>query len=205
MATATAQAIDSDRERRAAELEDQATTLRRPKSAPGRPRTAATTPAAADGQSAGDPATAAPSAPTPNGRMRPDRTAGDAIEQEIRLAIDAALYRKPLVGLSVADQFSDAFSGLAGVLDQVWDVDELRGSEHQDLDEAGGDRIGQERDVAMAAAIEALVDVALGFATRHPDAPRRPAMLHVADPIETLRTMVSTVLGEALDARLGPR
>ncbi len=69
-------------------------------------------------------------------------------------------------------QLSDAFTALGGTLDRLYDSEDLRKSELEDLDTAAADELDAIRERARADAVEALVRAGLAFAAKHPDAPR---------------------------------
>lgn len=94
-------------------------------------------------------------------------------EEDIRAGFARAWHRLPPVGLSADATFSDGFSAAGRLLDELYDVDELRPSELNRLDELAGEAIAPIRDEAQREINEALVKAALAFAAEHPEAPRR--------------------------------
>ena len=74
------------------------------------------------------------------------------------------------LGPSRATIFSDAFN--AGLADAVFDVEDLRKSELDRLDELTSQAITALRRETEAALIEVYVQAAITFAAEHRDAPR---------------------------------
>lgn len=94
-------------------------------------------------------------------------------EADIRAHIDRALdlsertrYHRALV------EFHDGFSSISGVAGGIWDEEDLRPSEDEELGVLAGTAIAAIRDRALEEVREALVQAALTFAAKHPDAPR---------------------------------
>lgn len=93
-------------------------------------------------------------------------------DEDARAAVARGWGRRPPVGLSADDVLSDAFSGVAAIAHTAFDLDDLRDSELERLDELAYDAIQAIRDDVRWRASEALVGVLLAFTGEHPDAPR---------------------------------
>lgn len=85
-------------------------------------------------------------------------------EAEIREAIEAS---------DSWNNLDDAWNALCSAIDDLYDLDEFRRSEQEDLDIITFAAIDRAiRDRAKAELVEALVKAAYEFAAKHPDAPR---------------------------------
>jgi hypothetical protein len=98
-------------------------------------------------------------------------------EEEIRAALARAWATPPPNGSSAGAEFTDAFTHLASLVDAPYDLDDLRESELERLDELIGASMVGVRDQAHRAAIEVLVEAIAAFAAEHPEAPRRRTLV----------------------------
>lgn len=93
-------------------------------------------------------------------------------EEEVRAAIARAWHQRPPAGVSIDVLFSDAFTPMPGLLEGLWDPEELRPAERDRLLELAVARLDAIEADAHRRIVEALVAAALAFAAEHPDAPR---------------------------------
>jgi hypothetical protein len=131
------------------------------KSAPGSPRTAGTARAAAHVRVEASPATAPQSAPT---------------EAEIRALVTTAIQHGPEPrdwSIPVRDALSDPVAAIAGVLDRLYDVADMRPSQLEALDRSIRQRVNPIRDRFAVELEAAIIAAGLAFVAAHPDAPRR--------------------------------
>lgn len=91
-------------------------------------------------------------------------------DAEIQDAIEAAFADNGT--LNIRGQIQDAFGIGASALDGLYDLEDLRASELEALDEALYGIIRPIRDRAIAELYAGLVSAAVTFARAHPDAPR---------------------------------
>ena len=101
-------------------------------------------------------------------------------EEEIRAAIAREWGRRPFrdsitgqpTGLPIEGHYSDGVGACVGLLDDLYDRDDLRKSEQDRLDELVYQAVDTIRDETRHRINEAIVAAALAFAAEHPDAPR---------------------------------
>jgi hypothetical protein len=98
-------------------------------------------------------------------------------EEEIRAALARAWERRHLSGGWPANAWSEGWGDLCGMGSAPYDLDDLRESEIERLDELVYDAIDPIQTEARQRAIEALVGAMLQFAQEHPDAPRAKRQL----------------------------
>jgi hypothetical protein len=92
---------------------------------------------------------------------------------EIRTHILARWQARGPAGLSLAAEFSDAFTAATSVTEGLWAIDDLRPSELLAYEQARSGACTQVHHAAEAMLLDALVDALVHFAAEHPDAPRR--------------------------------
>lgn len=101
-------------------------------------------------------------------------------EEEIRAAIAREWGRQPRqdsvtgrpTGLPIGGVYSDGVGACLGLLDRLYNLDDLRKSECDRLDELVYAAVDPIRDETQRRINEALVSAALAFAAECPDAPR---------------------------------
>lgn len=94
-------------------------------------------------------------------------------EEEIRATLARTWTRDHPTGRSPLFQWDLGFNdGFLGMATAPWDVEDLRDSELERLDELAIEALRPIREAAERAAIESLVGAMLQFAAEHPDAPR---------------------------------
>jgi hypothetical protein len=101
-------------------------------------------------------------------------------EEEIRAAIAREWGVQPgqdsvtgdPVGLPIEVEFSDGVGATMRLLDGLFDVNDLRDSEEERLNELVYAAVDPIRDETRRRIDEAVVSAALAFAAEHPDAPR---------------------------------
>jgi hypothetical protein len=93
-------------------------------------------------------------------------------EEEIRAAIAREWGKRSPNLPSIEVRFSDVFTTCANLKDSLYDLDDLRESEIDRLDELVVDAIRPIRDDARRRINEAVVAATLQFGREHPDAPR---------------------------------
>src|SRR5436190_23492649 len=94
-------------------------------------------------------------------------------EEEIRATFARAWSASPPNGHSIEIDWEDAWSHIKALVDEPWDLLELRQSELDRLDELQQDCLDEIKAAADRQVIDRLVEVALRFAREYPDAPRR--------------------------------
>jgi hypothetical protein len=100
-------------------------------------------------------------------------------EEEIRAAIARQWGALPPVGTTPHVEFEDAFTYCTSLADGLYDLDDLRESEVDRLNELTFAAVDPIRDDARLRINEALVSAALTFAAEHPDAPRATRKLAI--------------------------
>jgi hypothetical protein len=107
-------------------------------------------------------------------------TATAPTEEEIRAAIAREWTDRPPTGPTIEVDFSDAFTRCTGLLDGLYDLDDLRDSELGRLLVLTSQAIDPIREEARRQINSALGYVALTFAAEYPDAPRARRLVSVA-------------------------
>jgi hypothetical protein len=100
-------------------------------------------------------------------------------EEEIRAAIAREWGARPPAGPPIDLQFSDGLGVCQTLVDGLYDLDDLRESEVDRLNELTFAAVDPIRDDARLRINEALVSAALTFAAEHPDAPRATRKLAI--------------------------
>lgn len=95
-------------------------------------------------------------------------------EEDARAAVARGWGKRPPVGMSASDVLSDAFNDVQAIADYAFDLEDLRESEIERLDELTHAAIEPIEHEARRQASEALVRVLLLFRDEHPDAPLAP-------------------------------
>ena len=93
-------------------------------------------------------------------------------ETKIRASIQERWTRSREGGLSLADEFSDAFGAAGAVVGESWDTDDFRASELDRYDELLSGAITGIHHQAEARLLDALVTARLAFEDEHPEAPQ---------------------------------
>ena len=102
-------------------------------------------------------------------------TAQAPTEAEIHALLDEAF--APAGGLNTRGVIEDAIGGISGLLDRLYDVEDMRPSELAAFDRAIGEAVGPVRDRYIEQLVDELREAATAatvrFAAEQPDAPRR--------------------------------
>ena len=93
-------------------------------------------------------------------------------ETKIRASIQECWTRPREGGLSLADEFSDAFGAAGAVVGESWATDDFRASELDRYDQLLSAAITGIHHQAEARLLDALVTACLAFEAEHPEAPR---------------------------------
>ena len=139
-------------------------------------------------------------AATPNGCQRPHLVGPEPpSKDDIRASLQAAWDARPAhgYGLSPSSELSDAIGDAGATLSHLFDVEDLRPSELEDLDRLEGEAVQPIRDRLADEILEALVEAGVEFTRLPPDAPRaKPAL----ERPETAATTPADAEGRSEDA-----
>ncbi|MEK6720529.1 MAG: hypothetical protein AABZ33_07630 [Chloroflexota bacterium] len=93
-------------------------------------------------------------------------------ETEVRVALGVSWVTRYPVGGWPANDWDTAWNSLHGMSDDLYDLEEMRPSEIERLDEIVFDSLRPIREEAQTRALEAIVDAVVRFGHEHPDVPR---------------------------------
>jgi hypothetical protein len=93
-------------------------------------------------------------------------------EVEVRAWVIERWQAPRVGGLSLAEEFADAFGTITAAADGLWNVDDFRPSELDRHDRLLSDATTRVRQVAETLLVEAVIAALTAFAAEYPEAPR---------------------------------